>query len=250
MSKQQIAIVTGGGRGIGAATAKLLARNGYAVCVNFRANGDAANRVVESVVSDGGHAIPVQADISIESDVVRLFESVDKTLGKITALVNNAGIVLPQSRLVDMSADRVNRMLATNVTGAFMCCREAVKRMQSNQGGNGGAIVNVSSAAARIGSPGEYIDYAASKGAIDTLTRGLALEVAADRIRVNCVRPGFIRTDMHADGGEPDRVDRLVESIPLKRGGEVDDVANAIHWLLSDDASYCTGAFIDVAGGR
>lgn len=250
MNSELVAIITGGNRGIGAATAKLLANKGYRVCINYRSDEAAANAVVSELKSCGTTAIAVQADIGKEDDAVRLFEVVDQELGLITALVNNAGILLPQMRVEDMNANRINQILETNVTGAFLCCREAVKRMSTKHGGHGGAIVNVSSAASRLGSAGEYVDYAASKGAIDTLTRGLALEVADEGIRVNCVRPGFIHTDMHADGGEPDRVARLADSIPLKRGGTPEEVANAIFWLLSDEASYSTGSFIDLAGGR
>lgn len=245
-----VAIITGGSRGIGAATARLLGESGYQVCVNYRSNESAAIKVVTDVQGSDVKAIAVQGDVSVESDVVRLFKMVDKELGELTALVNNAGIVLPQTRVENMDASRVNRMLTTNVTSCFLCCREAIRRMSYKRGGKGGSIVNVSSAAARLGSPGEYIDYAASKGAIDTLTRGLALEVADEGIRVNCVRPGFIHTEMHADGGEPNRVDRLADTIPLKRGGTPEEVANAIRWLLSAEASYATGSCIDVAGGR
>lgn len=250
MNDERVAIVTGGSRGIGSATAKLLARNDYRVCVNFRSDETAANAVVSDLQSSGATAIAVQVDISRERDVVQLFESVDEQLGPVTALVNNAGIVLPQMRVEDMDADRIEQILKINVVGAFICCREAVKRMSLRHGGQGGSIVNVSSAASRLGAPGEYVDYAASKGAIDTLTRGLSLEVADEGIRVNCVRPGYIYTDMHAAGGEPGRVDRLAESIPMKRGGDPTEVASSILWLLSDDASYVTGTFIDVAGGR
>ena len=250
MHSEHVAIITGASRGIGAATARVLARKGYQVCVNFRRDEAAANAVVSELVSNGANAIAIQADISKENDVIRLFEAVDQELGPITALVNNAGILLPQMRVEDMDASRINQILEVNVTGAFLCCKEAVKRMSTRHGGNGGSIVNVSSAASRLGAASEYVDYAASKGAIDTLTRGLALEVAAEGIRVNCVRPGYIETQMHADGGEPDRVARLADSIPLKRGGTPEEVANAIYWLLSDDASYSTGSFVDLAGGR
>ena len=250
VNRKPVAIITGGSRGIGAATADLLAKNGYRVCVNYRKNETAANALVNDLMAYGSKTIAVQADISKEDDTVRLFETVDRELGPVTALVNNAGMLLPQMRVEDMDASRINQILETNVTGAFLCCREAVRRMSTAHGGHGGAIVNVSSAASRIGAAGEYVDYAASKGAIDTLTRGLALEVAAEGIRVNCVRPGFIQTQMHADGGEPDRVARVADSIPLKRGGKPEEVANAIYWLLSDEASYSTGSFIDLAGGR
>ena len=250
MNRERIAIITGSSRGIGAATARLLAREGYRVCVNYRSDETAANAVVSDLASWGTAAIAVQADVGREDDVVCLFATVDQELGPVTALVNNAGIVLPQMRVEDMDASRINQILTTNVTGAFLCCREAVKRMSIRHGGPGGTIVNVSSAASRIGSAGEYVDYAASKGAIDTLTRGLSLEVAAEGIRVNCVRPGFIYTEMHASAGEPDRVDRLSDSIPMKRGGTAEEVAHSILWLLSDHASYITGTFIDAAGGR
>ena len=248
--ERRIAIVTGGSRGIGAATAVQLAQDGFRVCVNYRRDEAAAARVVAAIRKNGGTATAVQADVSSEPDVVRLFETVDDQLGVVNALVNNAGIVLPQTRLENMDADRINRILTTNVTSCFLCCREAIHRMSVNRGGRGGAIVNVSSAAARLGSAGEYVDYAASKGAIDTLTRGLSLEVAGEGIRVNGVRPGFIYTDLHADGGEPGRVDRLAKSIPMQRGGTPEEVARSIGWLLSDEASYVTGTFVDVAGGR
>ena len=250
MRPDAVAIITGSSRGIGAATARLLGQSGYQVCVNYRSNESAAMNVVADLEDSDVKAIAVRGDVSDESDVVQLFKTVDQELGQLTALVNNAGIVLPQTRVENMDASRINRMLSTNVTGYFLCCREAIRRMSNKHGGHGGSIVNVSSAAARIGSAGEYVDYAASKGAIDTLTRGLALEVADEGIRVNCVRPGFIHTEMHADGGEPNRVDRLAETIPLKRGGTPEEVANAIRWLLSEEASYATGSFIDVAGGR
>jgi NAD(P)-dependent dehydrogenase (short-subunit alcohol dehydrogenase family) len=243
-------IVTGGSRGIGAATARALAADGFQVCVNFRANEEAAQQVVSGLTKSGAKAMAIRADVCAESDVVRLFEIAERELGPIRALVNNAAILLPQTRLENMDAARIHRILATNVTGSFLCAREAVRRMSTRHGGRGGAIVNVSSVAARTGSPGEYIDYAASKGAVDTLTRGLAQEVGADGIRVNCVRPGFIYTDMHVDGGEPGRVDRLAPSLPMRRGGTAEEVASTIRWLLSDDANYVSGAFIDVAGGR
>ena len=240
-----IVLITGGSRGIGAATAKHLAKLGYVVCVNFISNKIEANNVVAQIEREGGKAIAVQADVSNESDVIRLFNTIDSVLGPITHLVNNAGILLPQMRVSDMSAERINKVLMTNVTSYFLCCREAIKRMK-----NGGAIVNVSSAASRLGSPFEYVDYAASKGAIDTLTTGLSLEVAKDNIRVNGVRPGFINTTMHADGGEVDRIERVKHLIPLQRGGRPEEVAASIAFLLSNDASYITGTFIDLAGGK
>ncbi len=245
-----VLIVTGGSAGIGAATARLAAEKGYAVCVNFRQRGDAAADVVAEIGKAGGRAIPVQADISVEAEVMRLFETVDRDLGRVTALVNNAATLELQMRLEAMDAARIQRVLATNVTGSFLCAREAVLRMSTRRGGSGGAIVNVSSGASRLGSPGEYIDYAASKGAIDTMTLGLAKEVADEGIRVNAVRPGFIYTGLHARGGEPARVDRLKSLVPMQRGGQPEEVAAAILWLFSAEASYVTGAILDVAGGK
>lgn len=244
-----ILVVTGGSRGIGAATARLAGQRGWAVCVNYRQNRDAAQDVVHDILEAGTRAVAVQADVSVEADVERLFEICDRELGRLAGLVNNAGILELQMRVESMTADRLSRVLAANVVGAFICAREAVRRMSTRRGGRGGGIVNVSSAAARLGSAGEYVDYAASKGAIDTMTIGLAREVADDGIRVNAVRPGFIYTDIHASGGEPDRVDRVKASVPLKRGGTAEEVAAAILWLLSDEASFTTGSFIDVAGG-
>lgn len=246
----KIIVITGGSRGIGAATARLAASRGYNVCVNYHRNQTAAASIVGEIEAIGGKAIAVQADVSLESDVRNLFKIVDAQLGPITALVNNAGIVEKQMRVEDLDAARLDRILAVNVVGPFLCAREAVKRMSIKHGGRGGAIVNVSSAASRLGSAGEYVDYAASKGAIDTLTIGLSQEVAEEGIRVNAVRPAFIYTDMHADGGEPGRVDRIKETLPMKRGGDPTEVANAIIWLLSDEASYTTGTFIDMAGGK
>lgn len=247
---KDVLIITGASRGIGAATACLAARRGYAVCVNYRHNQEAALGVVDSIKQCGGEAIAVAADVASETDVIRLFNVVDDQLGIVTALVNNAGILEQQMRVETMDAARLNRIFVTNITSAFLCAREAVKRMSTHHGGRGGAIVNVSSGASRLGSPGEYVDYAASKGAIDTLTIGLSKEVAGEGIRVNAVRPGFIYTDIHASGGEPDRVERVKEFIPMKRGGQAIEVANAILWLLSDDASYTTGSFIDTTGGK
>ncbi|MDJ0703256.1 MAG: SDR family oxidoreductase [Leptolyngbyaceae cyanobacterium MO_188.B28] len=246
----QVIIVTGGSRGIGAATARLAADRGYAVCVNYHHNQTAAEAVVDAIEGKGGRAIAVAADVGVEADVTHLFQTVDQTLGTVTALVNNAGVLEQQMRVEQMNAARLNRIFQTNITGCFLCAREAVRRMSTRHGGAGGAIVNVSSGAAKLGSPGEYVDYAASKGAIDTMTIGLAREVADEGIRVNAVRPGFIYTDIHASGGEPNRVERVKEFVPMKRGGRPEEVAIAILWLLSDEASYSTGAFIDLTGGK
>ena len=250
MSARGVIIITGGGRGIGAATARLAAKKGYAVCVNYLRDRTAAESVVHEIRSAEGRAIAVAGDVSSEKDVLNLFQESDRSLGQLTALVNNAGVVERQSRVEAMDAARLQRMFASNVIGPFLCAREAIKRMSTKHGGKGGAIVNLSSGAARLGSPGEYVDYAASKGAVDTLTIGLAKELAAEGIRVNCVRPGFVNTEIHASGGEPNRIERLRDSIPMKRGGEPEEVARAILWLLSDEASYSTGAILDVTGGR
>ena len=247
---KRILIITGGSRGIGAATARLAAAGGDAVCISYLRNRDAADAVVQGIVSTGGTAMAVAADVSMEDDVVRLFEQVDAALGPVSALVNNAGMLERQCRVEDMDAARLMRVFGTNVIGSMLCAREAVRRMSTRHGGSGGAIVNVSSAASRLGSPDEYVDYAASKGAIDTFTIGLAKEVAADGIRVNAVRPGVIHTEMHASGGEPGRIERVKTSVPMQRGGYPDEVARAILWLLSEEASYATGALLDVAGGR
>lgn len=243
-------IVTGGGRGIGAATARLAAERGYAVCVNYLRNRSAAQDVLHTIRQSGGEGIAVGADVSREEEVVRLFATVDDTLGSVTALVNNAGTLETQSRVEDMTADRIQSVLTANVVSAFLCAREAVRRMSTQRGGQGGSIVNVSSVAARLGAAGEYVDYAASKAALDALTTGLSQEVAGEGIRVNGVRPGFIYTDIHARGGEPGRVDRVKESLPMRRGGRPEEVAKAILWLASDASSYSTGTFIDVSGGR
>ena len=246
----EVLIITGASRGIGAATARIAGRSGYAVCVNYLKNKAAAMQIVEEIKVDGGRALAVGADISREEEVVKLFRTVDDKLGKISALVNNAGILETQMRIEQMDAARLNRVFKTNITGSFLCAREAVKRMSTTNGGKGGAIVNVSSAAARLGSAGEYVDYAASKGAIDTFTRGLAQEVAEEGIRVNAVRPGVIDTDIHASGGEPGRVERVKASVPMKRGGSAEEVAKAIMWLLSSESSYTTGSLLEVSGGR
>jgi NAD(P)-dependent dehydrogenase (short-subunit alcohol dehydrogenase family) len=245
-----VVVITGASRGIGAATARLAAARGYAVCVNYREQAAAATAIVDAIVRSGGRAIAVRADVAIESDVVRLFESCDRELGPLTALVNNAGILETQMRVEAMDAGRLQRVLATNVTGAFICAREAVRRMSTKRGGVGGAIVNLSSRAAVLGSPNEYVDYAASKAAVDTLTIGLAQEVAQEGIRVNAIRAGVIHTDIHASGGEPGRVERVKANVPMRRGGTADEVAKAVMWLLSDEASYTTGSLVDVSGGR
>ena len=244
-----VVLITGASRGIGAATARLAAARGQAVCVNHSRSAAAAEALVAAIRDGGGRAIAVAADVSREDDVARLFARVDDELGALTVLVNNAGVLEPQMRVEQMTAARLHRVLAVNVVGAFLCAREAVRRMSTRHGGRGGAIVNVSSAAARLGSAGEYVDYAACKGAVDTMTIGLAREVAGEGIRVNAVRPAFIRTDIHASGGEPGRVDRVAPTVPMRRGGEADEVAHAILWLASGEASYTTGAFIEVTGG-
>jgi NAD(P)-dependent dehydrogenase (short-subunit alcohol dehydrogenase family) len=245
-----VVLITGGSRGIGAATAVLAATRGYSVCVNYRANAGAADAVVADIERAGGKAIAVQGDVAVEADVVRLFETCDAKLGRLTALVNNAAILEAQIRVESVDAARLQRILATNVIGAFVCAREAVKRMSTKHGGSGGAIVNLSSRASVLGSPGEYVDYAASKAAVDTLTIGLAQEVASEGIRVNAIRAGIIYTGIHASGGEPGRVDRMKAFVPMRRGGTAEEVAKAILWLLSDESSYTTGSFLDVSGGR
>ena len=243
-------IVTGGSRGIGAATALLGAQRGYAVAINYQKNRQAADALARRITDAGGKAIAVQADVASEPDVVGLFQAVDRALGRVSALVNNAGIVDRGMPVAQMDAGRIQRMLAINVTGSFLCAREAVRRMSTRHGGQGGAIVNVSSIAARLGGAGEYVDYAASKGAIDTFTVGLAKEVGPEGIRVNAVRPGIIRTDIHLSSGDPARVQRIGVTAPLQRPGEAEEVARAILWLLSEEASYMTGALVDVTGGR
>jgi NAD(P)-dependent dehydrogenase (short-subunit alcohol dehydrogenase family) len=239
-----VVVITGGGRGIGAATARLAARRGYAVCVAYRSRAGTAEEVVSACRSAGVPSVAVRADVSNEADVLDLFAAAER-LGPVRALVNNAGILDRQARFADLDGARIERILRVNVLGAFLCAREAVRRM-----GPGGAIVNVSSRAAVLGAPGEYVDYAASKAAVEAMTVGLAREVAADGIRVNCVRPGLIHTDIHADGGEPDRVERLAAGVPMRRGGTPEEVAAAILWLLSPEASYVTGTVLDVSGGR
>ena len=246
----QIALITGGSRGIGAATALLAARRGYAVAVNYTSNSSAAEAVVRQIRTDGGKAIAVQADVGVEADILAMFAQVDAQFGRVTALVNNAGVVDVGARVEAMGAARLRRMFDINVIGSFLCAREAVKRMSTKHGGAGGAIVNLSSVAAKLGGPGQYVDYAASKGAIDSFTTGLAKELATEGIRVNAVRPGIIDTDIHASGGEPDRARQMAPLVPMQRAGTAEEVAQAIVWLMGEESAYCTGAFIDVAGGR
>jgi NAD(P)-dependent dehydrogenase (short-subunit alcohol dehydrogenase family) len=245
-----VLVVTGGSRGIGAATARLAADRGFAVALTYKTNQAAADAIVTEIEAGGGAAVALPCDVGVEADVNRMFAEVDQRLGRLAALVNNAGVLETQMRLEHMTAARLARIFATNVIGAFLCAREGIKRMSTRRGGSGGSIVNVSSGAARLGGAGEYIDYAASKGALDTMTIGLAQEVASDGIRVNAVRPGVIYTGIHADGGEPGRVDRVKQFVPMRRGGQPEEVARAILWLISGEASYSTGTFIDVTGGR
>lgn len=247
---ERVVLVTGGSRGIGAATARLAAQRGWSVAVNYTSNEAAAQQVVQAVREAGRRAIAVQADVADEAQVVRMFEEVDAKLGRLTDLVNNAGVVDMASRVDEMSGARLQRMFGINVIGTILCAREAVRRMSTRHGGQGGAIVNVSSAASRLGSPSQYVDYASAKGAVDAFTLGLAKEVAAEGIRVNAVRPGLIETDIHASGGIPDRVKQLAHQVPMQRGGSAEEVANAIVWLLSDDASYTTMSLLEVSGGR
>ncbi|SEO83950.1 NAD(P)-dependent dehydrogenase, short-chain alcohol dehydrogenase family [Methylobacterium sp. UNC300MFChir4.1] len=248
-AENRVAIVTGGSRGIGRAVALLLAERGYAVCLSYVSDAAAAQGVVDAIAAKGGRALAVKSDVGNEADVIALFKAADG-LGRLAALVNNAGVVDVKSDVADMSVARLQRMMTTNVVGSFLCAREAVRRMSIKRGGAGGAIVNLSSVAARLGGPGQFVDYAASKGAIDSLTIGLSREVAADGIRVNAVAPGIIATEIHASGGEPDRVERLGPGVPMKRAGTAEEVAAPIVWLLSDEASYTTGAILDIGGGR
>ncbi|MCR6733540.1 MAG: glucose 1-dehydrogenase [Afipia sp.] len=244
-----VAIVTGGSRGIGRATALAAAKRGYKVVVGYASNKAAADEVVATIEASNGKAIAVKCDVGVEADILHLFKEADK-FGKLGALVNNAGVVDKTARVDEMSAERLVRMMNINVVGSILCAREAVKRMSTTHGGAGGVIVNISSVAATLGSPGLYVDYAASKGAIDTFTVGLAREVSTEGIRVNAIRPGLIDTDIHASGGEPDRAHRLAHMVPMKRVGTADEIANAVVWLMSDEASYVTGTIFDVSGGR
>ena len=243
MSSNPVVLITGGGRGIGAATAKLFAKHGYDVCINYKSDQASAEQVAQQLKSLGVNSYLLQADIADEQQVIAMFAKLDGLVARLDVLVNNAAMMMPQMPLLEMDAKRINTILSCNVTGAFLCAREAIKRMDK------GSIVNVSSGASRTGSPNEYLDYAASKGALDTFTIGLAKEVASKGIRVNAVRPGLIYTDMHRDGGEANRVDRLKSKLPLGRGGEADEVASAIYFLASEQASFTTGSFIDVSGG-
>lgn len=246
----KVILITGGSRGIGAATARLAAERGYAVCISYHSDGRSAEEVVQAIQNSGNDGLAFQADVAQEADVIHLFEQCERRFGSVDALVNNAGILEQQMPLEHMKLERLRRVFDVNVLGSFLCAREAVRRMSTLNGGHGGGIVNVSSMAAQLGSPGEYVDYAAAKGAIDTLTVGLAKEVANAGIRVNAVRPGIIQTDIHASGGEPDRVERVRHSVPMQRGGTPEEVAQAILWLLSEEASYVTGTLLDVSGGR
>lgn len=249
MSSTNVAIITGGSRGIGAETAKLFAQHGYAVCVNYVANDAAAEAVKQEIEAAGGRCLLVKGDVSKSADVTRLFETVDRELGTLSVLVNNAAILRTQCRLDEISEERFLEVMQVNVMSCFLCTKEAIKRMSTRYGGTGGSIVNVSSGASKSGSPNEYVDYAASKGAVDTMTRGVALEVAAEGVRVNAVRPGLIHTDIHADGGEPNRIERLKSKIPMQRGGQAREVAEAIFWLATEPSSFVTGSFIDPTGG-
>ena len=249
MNESKVVVITGSGRGIGAVTAQLFADHGYAICLNYKNQAAPAIALANKLKNQGVKCLLIQADVAQEDEVVNLFNQVDEVLGPVSVLVNNAGMLKQQMRLEDMNAERINSVLTNNVTSAFLCAREAVKRMSYKFGGQGGCIVNVSSGAAKTGSPNEYVDYAASKAAMDAMTKGLSLEVAAQGVRVNGVRPGLIYTDMHKDGGEPGRVDRLKEKIPMQRGGHAIEIAEAIYWLASDKASFATGTNIDLMGG-
>lgn len=250
MDSKGTVLVTGASRGIGAACVRLLARDGYDVAINYARSADAADALAQEVKAAGRQAVTVKADVGIEAEVISMFRALDSEMPPLAGLVNNAGILFAKARLDEMGPDRINDTLRVNVTGSFMCAREAIRRMSTKYGGNGGSIVNLSSAAARIGSPNEFIDYAASKGAIDAMTLGLSKEVGGEGIRVNAVRPGLIHTDIHASSGQPDRIERLQQFVPMGRGGSAEEVAEAVVWLISPAASYVTGALVDVAGGR
>lgn len=250
MDSKGTVLVTGASRGIGAACVRLLARDGYDLAINYARSADAADALAQEVRSAGRLAVAVKADVGVEADVIGMFRALDAEMPPLVGLVNNAGILFAKARLDEMGPDRINDTLRVNVTGSFMCAREAIRRMSTKYGGNGGSIVNLSSAAARIGSPNEFIDYAASKGAIDAMTLGLSKEVGGEAIRVNAVRPGLIHTDIHASSGQPDRIERLQQFVPMGRGGSAEEVAEAVVWLISPAASYVTGALVDVAGGR
>ena len=246
----RVMLITGASRGIGAATARLAARQGYALCLNYHQREDAANQVLEQVRAAGAAAITIKADVADEEQVLGMFDVIDREFGRLDVLINNAGMLERQMRLEQMDVARWSRVLGANVIGSFLCAREAIKRMSTLHGGLGGSIINLSSIAARLGAPGEYIDYAAAKGAIDSMTLGLAKEVASEGIRVNAVRPGVIHTDIHASGGEPNRIERVKASVPMGRGGQAEEIAEAILWLASEQASYTSGALLDVSGGR
>lgn len=250
MDSKGTVLVTGASRGIGAACVRLLARDGYDVAINYARSADAADALAQEVKAAGRQAVTVKADVGVEAEVISMFRALDSEMPPLAGLVNNAGILFAKARLDEMGPDRINDTLRVNVTGSFMCAREAIRRMSTKYGGNGGSIVNLSSAAARIGSPNEFIDYAASKGAIDAMTLGLSKEVGGEGIRVNAVRPGLIHTDIHASSGQPDRVERLQQFVPMGRGGSAEEVAEAVVWLISPAASYVAGALVDVAGGR
>lgn len=250
MDSKGTVLVTGASRGIGAACVRLLARDGYDVAINYARSADAADALAQEVKAAGRQAVTVKADVGVEAEVISMFRALDSEMPPLAGLVNNAGILFAKARLDEMGPDRINDTLRVNVTGSFMCAREAIRRMSTKYGGNGGSIVNLSSAAARIGSPNEFIDYAASKGAIDAMTLGLSKEVGGEGIRVNAVRPGLIHTDIHASSGQPDRIERLQQFVPMGRGGSAEEVAEAVVWLISPAASYVTGALVDVAGGR
>ena len=248
--KNKVVLITGGSRGIGASTAILAAKKGWTVCISYRSRHSEADIVLDQIKKHGAQALAIKADIGREEDILSLFETLDTEFGRLDALVNNAGVIAHQSKLVDMSATRLQEIFNINVVGNFLCAREAIKRMSTNNGGDGGSIVNLSSAAARIGSPNEFIDYAASKGALDTMTLGLSKEIAQEGIRVNAVRPGLIETELHRDAGDINRPEKLKQFIPMRRAGRANEVANSIVWLISEEASYVNGALIDVAGGR